>query len=75
MRPLKAKEVIRAFERANFVVVRTSGSHHIIMKIPGQEGTISVPVHGGKELKRGTLGGIIRQSGLTQDEFWALVDS
>lgn len=30
---------------------------------------ISVPVHGGKDMKHGTLRGIIKDAGLTVDEF------
>ena len=69
-RALKGREVVRILEAAGFVVARTNGSHSIMQR-PGQEGTASVPVHGGKDLKAGTLRGIIRTSGLGADEFWA----
>jgi predicted RNA binding protein YcfA (HicA-like mRNA interferase family) len=69
MRPLKGREVIRAFERAGFTVVRSSGSH-TIMKKAGQLGTLSIPIHGGRDFKLGTLKGLIRTSGLTEEQFW-----
>jgi predicted RNA binding protein YcfA (HicA-like mRNA interferase family) len=34
---------------------------------------ITVPVHGGKTLKRATLAAIIKQAGLTVEEFMALL--
>ena len=51
-------------ERLGFVQVRQRGSHVVMRR--GGAGTV-VPLH--KELKTGTLAGIIRQAGLTQDEF------
>jgi predicted RNA binding protein YcfA (HicA-like mRNA interferase family) len=74
MRPLKGREVLRAFERAGFSVVRTSASHSI-MKKNGHPGTVSVPIHGGHDIKRGTLNGMIRSAGLTTEQFWEFVDS
>ncbi len=72
MRSLKGREVVRALERAGFVVVRTNGSHSI-MKRDGQPGTVSVPVHVGKDVKTGTLRGIISDAGLTIEEFEGLI--
>lgn len=74
MRSFKGWEVVRAFEEAGFVVVRTNGSHHI-MKRQGTEGTISVPVHAGKDVKKGTLNGLIRAAGMSQDDFLRFADS
>ena len=73
MRSLKGREVIKALAKAGFEEVRTSSSH-VIMKRPGNEGTVSVPVHAGKDIKKGTLSGIIKQSGLTPEEFWEFAD-
>jgi predicted RNA binding protein YcfA (HicA-like mRNA interferase family) len=39
----------------------------------GSEATLSVPVHSGKTVKRGTLNDLIKDAGLTSDEFVALV--
>lgn len=69
-RSLKGREVISILQSAGFTVVRTNGSHSIMQK-DGHDGTVSVPVHAGKDVKRGTLKGIIRSSGLTTEEFWA----
>jgi predicted RNA binding protein YcfA (HicA-like mRNA interferase family) len=67
------RRVVRALERAGFVVDRIVGSHHVLT-IPGDATrTVVVPVHGGRDLKLGTLRSIIRQSGLTPEEFAALL--
>ncbi len=47
-----------------FEQVRQRGSHVVMRR--ADQGTV-VPLH--KEVKTGTLAGIIRQAGLSQDEF------
>jgi len=63
------RQVVRALERAGFVTDRVVGSHHV-MAHPGEpKRTVSVPVHGNRDLKRGTLRSIIRQAGFDVEEF------
>lgn len=62
-------KVIRVLERAGFVFVRQRGSHRMYIK--GHLGVI-VPFHK-KDLKKGTLKNIIKQSGLTLEEFLKLL--
>ena len=57
-------EVIRALERLGFRVVRQRGSHAMLRK--GMAGCV-VPLH--RELKRGTLSGILRQAGVDAADF------
>lgn len=68
---LNGKVVLRALERAGFRVERITGSHHVLRnpKVPGSK--VIVPLHGA--LPPGTLRSIISQSGLTVDEFMALL--
>lgn len=67
------REVVRALTKAGFVVDRIVGSHHL-MRFPGQPTrTLTVPVHSGRDLKPGTLRSIIRQSGLSIEEFTGLL--
>ena len=67
------KDVVRALRQAGFIVDRIAGSHHV-MVFPGDPTrTVTVPVHGARDLKPGTLRSIIRQSGLSVDEFTALL--
>lgn len=69
---LTAGEVLRALQRAGFVIVRTSGSHHRLVHTDDPSRATAVSVHAGKTLRRGTLHGIIKQAGLTVGEFGAL---
>ncbi len=66
-------QAIKAFEKEGFSVVRVTGSHHI-MKKEGHTYNLSVPLHAGTPLKKGTLRQLIRDAGLTQDDFIALLD-
>jgi predicted RNA binding protein YcfA (HicA-like mRNA interferase family) len=70
---LKAREVIRALRRAGFSVTRTSGSHCRLVHDADPTRQVTVPVHSGKDLKRGTTQGILRQARLTVEEFNALL--
>lgn len=62
-----SKEVIRALERLGFVIRRQTGSH-IILRHPVSGHIATVPFHN-RDIKRGLLFGIIKQAGLTQQQF------
>jgi predicted RNA binding protein YcfA (HicA-like mRNA interferase family) len=70
---LRARDVIRALERAGFAVSRTSGSHCRLIHQTDPARKVTVPLHGNTDIKRGTLRGIIAQAGLTVAEFIALL--
>ncbi len=65
---ISSREAIRALERLGFEQVRQTGSHVVMKKIT-KEGEIGcvVPVH--RELKVGTLNGILKQARVTVEEF------
>jgi predicted RNA binding protein YcfA (HicA-like mRNA interferase family) len=67
---LSGREVVRAFEKDGWQVVRQRGSHVILVK-EASMATLSVPDH--KEVARGTLRSLIRASGLTVEHFSALL--
>ena len=56
-----------------FVVDRISGSHHMLVHVSDARRTVTVPFHGAQSIKTGTLRGIIRQAGLTVEEFRRLL--
>jgi predicted RNA binding protein YcfA (HicA-like mRNA interferase family) len=70
---LTGREVLRALQRAGLVVVRSSGSHYRLVHPEDPARATTVPVHAGKTLKRATLHGIIKQAGLTIEEFLGLL--
>ena len=70
---LKADDVIRALRRAGFEVARIKGSHHVLRhRDDPSRGTV-VPVHAGRDIKRGLLRKIIGDARLTVEEFKALL--
>lgn len=66
---LKAWEVIRILERAGFYEVRQRGSHRQLKR---GNLLVTVPMHSG-DLNPGTLRSIIRQAGMTVEEFLTLL--
>jgi predicted RNA binding protein YcfA (HicA-like mRNA interferase family) len=67
---ISGREAVRAFEKAGWRVIGQVGSH-VVMTKPGEHANLSVPQH--KELSVGTLRALIRHSGMTVDDFLALV--
>jgi predicted RNA binding protein YcfA (HicA-like mRNA interferase family) len=61
---ISGAQAVKALERLGFAVARQSGSHIIMRR--GASGCV-VPNH--KEIKVGTLAGILRQAGVSADEF------
>ncbi len=67
------KDVIRVLERAGFVFDHATGSHHLYRHPQHPErGLITVAIHR-KDLKRTTVHSIIKQAGLTREEFLELL--
>ncbi len=65
---LSGKEVIKALARIGFRVTRQK--KHVVLR-HGDGRRVTVPLH--PELDRGTLLAIIKQAGLTREEFLRLV--
>jgi len=59
-------ELIRALERAGFVVVRIRGSHHFLRHEDGRR-TV-VPAHSGEVIGPGLLNKILRDSHLNLED-------
>jgi predicted RNA binding protein YcfA (HicA-like mRNA interferase family) len=59
--------IVKSLERLGFVKIRQSGSHVIMRR--GANGCV-VPMH--REVKVGTLAGILRQAEVSPDEFIAV---
>jgi predicted RNA binding protein YcfA (HicA-like mRNA interferase family) len=67
------REVVRALQKAGFVIWRIRGSHHILVHARDRSRRATVPVHGNATLKPGTLRSILKQAKLTADELRALL--
>jgi len=70
---LTGRQILQALSRAGFVVDRIVGSHHVLVYPGDARRAVTVPVHGGRDLKRGTIRSIIRQAGFTVEEFVGLL--
>ncbi|MEX0960535.1 MAG: type II toxin-antitoxin system HicA family toxin [Burkholderiales bacterium] len=57
-------QAVRALERLGFTVARQRGSHIVMRR--GSSGCV-VPNH--RELKTGTLAGVLKQAGVSVEEF------
>ncbi|KAB2874280.1 MAG: type II toxin-antitoxin system HicA family toxin [Bauldia sp.] len=66
---VSGRRAVRALTSAGFMVDRIVGSHHVLVYPGNPRRTVTIPVHGGRELKPGTLRSIIRQAGFTVEEF------
>ncbi|MHB8523372.1 MAG: type II toxin-antitoxin system HicA family toxin [Limisphaerales bacterium] len=67
---LRGRKTVRAFERLGWQVARQRGSHIIMVK-EGENVTLSIPDH--QEVAKGTLRSLIRNAGITVDEFTRLL--
>ncbi|MBI4499359.1 MAG: type II toxin-antitoxin system HicA family toxin [Chloroflexi bacterium] len=65
------RECVHALEQVGYSVARTRGSH-LRVRCPGRD-PVTIPRH--QERDRTTLRSIIRQAGLTVEEFIALLEA
>ena len=67
---VSGSDVVRALRRAGFCVLRQHGSH-TIMRRPSPFAQTVVPNH--RQIDRGTLRAILRQTDLSVDDFTRLL--
>jgi predicted RNA binding protein YcfA (HicA-like mRNA interferase family) len=67
---ISGRECVKALEKAGFYFKRQEGSH-IVMRRDDPFAQVVIPNH--NELDRGTLRAIIRQAGLSSNEFLGLL--
>lgn len=63
--------VVKALQRAGFIVTRVNGSHHVMRHPDGR--SVVVPVHAGQDMPKGTLRNILSIVGMTADELRKLL--
>jgi predicted RNA binding protein YcfA (HicA-like mRNA interferase family) len=63
---LSPKRLIKLLENHGFVFKRAKGSHQLYYN-PITNITVTVPIHGGKDLKKGTFLAILKQAGIDKD--------
>ena len=67
---LKPRELIRKFEKIGYIIDRQKGSH-IILYNSNDGRRLTIPLHI-RDIPKGTLLSIIKQSGLNKEEFLKL---
>jgi len=67
---ISGKDAVKAFQEAGWQVVGQVGSHVVLSKT-GLRVNLSIPQH--KELSVGTLRALIRNAGITVEEFLELL--
>lgn len=69
---VNSKKVVKALLKRGFYIHHQSGSHARLINKFNSQIKVTVPIHN-KDLPKGTLANIIRQSGLTIEEFISLL--
>ena len=68
---ISGREAVQAFEKLGYVLDHQTGSHMILRQEKAPHRRLSVPNH--KELAKGTLRKLVREAGLSVEEFAALL--
>ncbi len=69
--PVPPEKMIKILKALGFLEVRQKGSHVILKK---EKKLIVVPIHKGKPLKRGLVRLIIKEVGISREEFFKLLE-
>lgn len=69
---VRPKALVAALKRAGFVEHHQTGSHLVLRREGSPPRRVVVPMHH-RDLKPGTLRSIVRESGLTVEQFVALL--
>ncbi|NUQ64682.1 MAG: type II toxin-antitoxin system HicA family toxin [Pirellulales bacterium] len=68
---VSGREVVRALQKIGYAQDRQRGSHIVLRHVDPPHRRLTVPDH--QEVAKGTLRAIIRQAGLTVEEFTDLL--
>ncbi|RCJ17874.1 hypothetical protein A6S26_29600 [Nostoc sp. ATCC 43529] len=68
---VKAKDFVKVIEKLGFYLDRQKGSHAIYKNVRGIR--VVVPIHSGKDIKQGTLMGMIQDIGIDKETFFELL--
>jgi len=68
---VRPRQLIRVLEQRGWKLARSKGSHHHFTH-PDSPNVVTVAIHA-KDVKRGTLSGILSDAGISRDEFLHLL--
>jgi predicted RNA binding protein YcfA (HicA-like mRNA interferase family) len=69
---ISGRTLVKALERRHFIVIRQRGSHIMVRRTIPPHITMPIPDH--KEIRAGTLRGILRDLEMSVEELNALLD-
>jgi len=69
--PINPQKLIKILQTAGFKVIRQKGSH--VIMIDDRKTRIVIPVHPGKNVKPGLIRAIIKEAGLSREDFFKLL--
>jgi predicted RNA binding protein YcfA (HicA-like mRNA interferase family) len=64
---LSPKHLVKILEQYGFVFKRSKGSHQLYYNAATNK-TVIVPMHGDKDLKKGTFFAILKQAGIDKND-------
>ncbi len=67
MKSISGKDFCKILEKKDWLLKTIKGSHHVYMK-SGKKVSISVPVHGNKDLKKGLLNFLIKIAEIKEND-------
>ncbi len=67
-----ARQVVKVAQKVGFEFDRQKGSHAVYVRVSDKR-RIVIPVHKGRDLKPGTLRGLIEDMGLSVEKFLAML--
>jgi predicted RNA binding protein YcfA (HicA-like mRNA interferase family) len=67
VKSISGKEFCKVLEDHGWELRRIRGSHHVYSQ-PGNPTIVTVPVHGNRDLRSGTLRKLLEDSGTAEDE-------
>jgi predicted RNA binding protein YcfA (HicA-like mRNA interferase family) len=73
LKPQPAKKIIKVLSKLGFKIARKRGSHVVLKHADGR--LTVVPVHAGEEIRSGLIGKIIKDTGLSKEEFMKLLET
>ncbi|MBQ6638223.1 MAG: type II toxin-antitoxin system HicA family toxin [Lachnospiraceae bacterium] len=59
---MSGKDLVKRLQKDGWTIARIEGSHHIMKK---ENKTVAIPVHGNKDIPKGLLNKILKETGLT----------
>jgi predicted RNA binding protein YcfA (HicA-like mRNA interferase family) len=71
---VRAKEIVRVAGKLGFERDRQTGSHAVYYRTSDRS-RIVIPMHAGRDIKQKTLYGIIKDMGITPEQFKALLSA